>query len=417
MSLPTQAASLNVSAGAAGPKPAVMRILLAISLVHLLNDTIQGIIPAILPILKSSMSLSYMQAGLIVFVLNMTSSLLQPLIGMAADRRPSPYMLPLGVAATFCGVLGLAFAPTYAMVLLSVLLIGLGSAVFHPEGSRVAYMAGGSRRGMAQSVYQVGGNSGHALASVMTALVFVPFGQLGALWFTFAAGLGILVQFYIARWYTGYLAAHPRVPGNAKGDEGRPGVKRRTAAAICVLIFLVFARSWYQSGVSIYYPFHFLEAFGIGLDRAQAYIFLFSAAGAAGTFVGGPLSDRFGRRNVIFFSMLGSAPFALLLPYAGELWAFVLLTLNGFIMMLGFSVTVVYAQELIPGKIGTVSGLIVGLAFGLGALGAVVLGSLVDALNLGTVLKGISFLPLLGLFTYFLPSDRTLKEWAEAASS
>ncbi|WP_426445510.1 MFS transporter [Paenibacillus sp. S-38] len=411
MSLTTRTAGLK-AAVSADAKPAVMRILLAISLVHLLNDTIQGIIPAILPILKGSMSLSYMQAGLIVFVLNMTSSLLQPLIGLYADRHPSPYMLPLGVGATFFGVLGLAFAPSYALVLFSVLLIGLGSAVFHPEGSRVAYMAGGSRRGMAQSVYQVGGNSGHALASVMTALVFVPFRQLGALWFTFAAALGILVQFYIAKWYTDYLAAHPHVPRKSGEGAGRTGIRKRTAAAVLVLIFLVFARSWYQSGVSIYYPFHFMERFGMGLDRASMYIFLFSAAGAIGTFVGGPLSDRLGRRNVIFGSMLGSAPFALLLPYADELWSLVLLTLNGFIMLLGFSVTVVYAQELIPGKVGTVSGLIVGLAFGLGALGAVVLGSLVDALNLNIVLKGLSFLPLLGLFTYFLPTDRTLKVWA-----
>lgn len=396
-------------------KPTVFRILLAISLVHLFNDSIQSIIPAILPILKDSMNLTYMQSGLIVFALNMTASVMQPVIGLYSDRRPSPYMLPMGMGFTCIGVLGLALAPNYWLVLLSVLLIGLGSAVFHPEGSRVAYMAGGSRRGLAQSIFQVGGNSGQSLAPLMTALIFVPLGQFGAIWFTAVAGLAILVQLFISRWYSGYIAAHPPVAKKNGARVMSPLRKKQITFAILTLIFLVFSRSWYHAGVTIYYPFYLMEKFGIPLEKAQIYIFLFAAAGALGTFMGGPLSDKFGRRNLIFFSMVGSAPLAVLLPYANPFWAYIILLVNGFIILSSFSVSVVYAQELIPGKIGTVSGLITGLAFGLGALGAVALGGLIDALHLPVVMQMVSFLPLIGLLTFFLPRDATLKEWSQEA--
>ncbi|WP_159881009.1 MFS transporter [Paenibacillus puerhi] len=394
-------------------KPTVFRILLAISLVHLFNDTIQSIIPAILPILKDTMKLNYAQSGIIVFTLNMTASVMQPLVGMYSDRKPRPYMLPIGMCFTFVGVLGLALAPNYWFVLLSVLLVGIGSAIFHPEGSRVAYMAGGSRRGLAQSIFQVGGNSGQSLASVMTALVFAPLGQLGAIWFTAVAAIAIAVQLFISRWYSGYMAANPPTPRKSGTRAIDPNRKRQLRFAVYLLIFLVFARSWYHAGITIYFPFELMEKFGMTLEHAQVYIFLFAAAGAVGTFMGGPLSDRFGRRNIIFFSMLGSAPLAMVLPYANEAWSYVILLINGFIILSSFSVTVVYAQELIPGKIGTVSGLITGLAFGLGALGAVALGSLADTFHLQTVMGWVSFLPLIGLLTFFLPSDRTLKEWSQ----
>lgn len=396
-------------------KPTVFRILLAISLVHLFNDTIQAVIPAILPILKDKMSLSYMQSGVIVFALNMTASVMQPVVGLYSDRKPMPYMLPIGMGFTFLGVLGLSLAPNYALILLSVLLIGIGSAIFHPEGSRVAYMAGGSRRGLAQSIFQVGGNSGQSLASVMTALVFAPLGQLGALWFTAVAGAGVLVQLYISRWYQGYMAANPPQARKSGSRAMSPTRKKQIAFAVCMLIFLVFARSWYHAGITIYYPFYLMDKFGISLERAQMYIFLFAAAGALGTFMGGPLSDKIGRRNVIFLAMLGAAPLALALPYANAFWTYVILLVNGFIILSSFSVTVVYAQELMPGKVGTVSGLITGLAFGLGALGAVGLGSLIDTFHLPFVMQLVSFLPLIGLLTFFLPSDRTLKQWAQEA--
>lgn len=398
-------------------KPTVLRILLAISIVHLFNDSIQSIIPAILPILKDTMNLNYMQAGIIVFALNMTASIMQPVVGLYSDRKPSPYMLPLGMGMTCLGVFGLAFSPNYWLILLSVMLVGLGSAVFHPEGSRVAYMAGGSHRGLAQSIFQVGGNAGQSLASIMTALIFVPLGQRGAIWFTLVAGLAIVVQIYIAKWYGGYLAAHPRPVKSSAVRKVSPARKKQITFAVVLLVFLVFARSWYHSGVSIYYPFYLMDKFHVSLEHAQIYIFLFAAAGALGTFIGGPLADRFGRRNMIFFSMLGSAPLAIVLPYANELWAYVILLINGFIILSSFSVTVVYAQELIPGKVGTVSGLITGMAFGLGALGAVALGSLIDKFHLPVVMQMVSFLPLLGLLTFFLPSDRKLKEWAQDADA
>lgn len=398
-------------------KPTVMRILLAISIVHLFNDSIQSIIPAILPILKDTMHLNYMQSGIIVFSLNMTASLMQPAIGLYSDRKPSPYMLPLGMGLTCLGVLGLAFSPNYALILLSVIFVGLGSAIFHPEGSRVAHMASGSRRGLAQSIFQVGGNAGQSLASIMTALIFVPLGQRGAIWFVAVAGLAIIVQMYIARWYSGYIAANPRTVKKTAVRSSNPVRKKQIAFAFVMLIFLVFARSWYHSGVSIYYPFYLMEKFNLSLEHAQIYIFLFAAAGAVGTFIGGPLADRFGRRNMIFFSMLGSAPLALVLPYANAFWAYAILLINGLIILSSFSVTVVYAQELIPGKVGTVSGLITGMAFGLGALGAVALGGLIDKFHLPVVMQMVSFLPLLGLLTFFLPSDKKLKEWEQEASA
>jgi MFS transporter, FSR family, fosmidomycin resistance protein len=396
-------------------KPTVFRILFAISLVHLLNDTIQSIIPAILPILKDSMKLSYMQSGVIVFALNMTSSIMQPAIGLYSDKKPTPMMLPLGMGLTCLGVLGLAFSPNYVMVLLSVLLIGLGSAIFHPEASRVAFMAGGSRRGLAQSIFQVGGNTGQALASVMTALVFAPLGQFGAIWFTLVAGLGIVVQLIVARWYSGYMAANPPVKKSGAARAMNPARKKQISFAIIVLLFLIFARSWYSGGISIYYPFYLMEKFGLTLEQSQLYIFLFSGAGVLGTFLGGPISDRFGRRNLIFFSMLGTAPLALVLPYADSFWTHAILLINGFILFSSFSVTVVYAQELLPGKVGMVSGLTIGLAFGMGALGAVALGGMIDWLKLTPVMQMVSLLPLLGLITFFLPKDQTIREWAKEA--
>ncbi|RNB84679.1 MFS transporter [Brevibacillus fluminis] len=394
-------------------KPTVYKILLAISLVHLFNDTIQAIVPAILPIFKDSMRLTYMQSGIIVFALNMTSSVMQPVVGMFADRRPTPIILPIGMGFTFLGVLGLALAPNYWLVLLSVLLIGLGSAVFHPEASRVANMAAGSRRGLAQSIFQVGGNSGQSLASVMTALVFAPLGQIGAIWFTLVAAFGIFVQGRIAKWYGNYLRTNELARKKNAARTISPERKKKITFAIYMLIFLVFARSWYQSGITIYYPFYLMDKFGISLDKAQMYIFLYAAAGAVGTFMGGPLSDKFGRRNLLMFSLLGTAPLALILPYANAFWAFVILLFNGFILLSSFSVTVVYAQDLIPGKVGTVSGLVTGLAFGLGALGAVGLGGLIDKFDLGFVMQAVSFLPLLGVLTLLLPSDKTLKAWAD----
>jgi FSR family fosmidomycin resistance protein-like MFS transporter len=392
-------------------KPTVYRILFAISIVHLLNDTMQSVIPAIFPILKDKMNLSYTQIGWILFAINFTSSIMQPVVGMYSDRKPSPYLLPLGMASSLAGMLLLAFAPSYWVVLAAVCLVGLGSAAFHPEGSRVSHLAAGSRKGLAQSIYQVGGNAGQSLAPIMTKLIFIPLGQFGAIWFTGVAALAIAVQLYIARWYKALLVETPVLVRNTVTRTMSPERRKQVRFAIIMLVFLVFVRSWYGVAMSSYYAFFLRDKYHITLDHAQDFIFLFLAAGAIGTFLGGPIADRFGRRNVIFFSMLGSAPLALLLPHVSLGWAYVLLFINGFILLSSFSVTVVYAQMLYPGKIGTMSGLITGLAFGMGGIGGVVLGRLSDQIGTVRVMELCGYLPLLGILTFFLPTDRKLNDW------
>ncbi|WP_166240493.1 MFS transporter [Paenibacillus turpanensis] len=413
MSSSTTAQQTTVSA-AAPVQQTTFRILFAISLVHLLNDSIQSVIPAIFPVLKESMHLSYTQVGLIGFVINAVASVMQPVVGLYTDKRPSPFLLPFGMFSTFLGMLALAFAPNYISVLLAVALVGIGSAVFHPEGSRVAYMAAGPRRGLAQSIYQVGGNAGQSLAPIMTALIFIPLGQFGSIWFTLVAGTAILVLMYVARWYRVELAA-TGLRGRKSGASKTVNPKRRSAvrAAMLVLLVFVFARSWYNAAIAQYYPFFLREFYGITIETAQYFIFAFLAAGALGTFFGGPLADRFGKRNVMIFSMLASAPLALLLPYMNLVGVAILLGLIGFIALSSFSVTVVYAQELMPGNVGTVSGLVIGLAFGLGAIGSAALGKLADIAGLQSIIQWAAFLPIIGLVVFFVPSDRRLKQWNE----
>jgi FSR family fosmidomycin resistance protein-like MFS transporter len=393
--------------------PTMYGVLFAISFVHLLNDSMQAVIPAVFPILEKSMGLSYTQVGLIAFALQMTSSVMQPVVGYLTDKKPSPYLLPLGMASSLLGMLGLAFAPSFGWVLLAVLFVGLGSAVFHPEGSRVAYLAAGPRRGFAQSIYQVGGNSGASLAPLMTALIFVPLGQKGAVWFTSFAALAILVLLYVSRWYREQLALRSLPDKKKKGAAEAAAMQKRVLTAVLLLIFLVFARSWYGSGLANYYQFYLIESYGLTISEAQVLLFIYMAAGVLGTLIGGPLSDRFGKRRMILFSMLGAAPFALILPHVSLFWAYPLLFLIGMILSSSFSVTVVYAQELIPGRVGMVSGLIVGLAFGMGAIGAVALGKLADLNGLSFIMMFCSCLPLIGVLTWFLPGDDKLRKWAE----
>ncbi|MGP4078449.1 MFS transporter [Pseudalkalibacillus sp. R45] len=395
------------------PAATVYSILFMISFVHLLNDSMQAVIPAIFPILERSMGLSFTQLGWIAFTLNMTSSVMQPVVGWYTDRSTSPYLLPLGMCASLAGMLGIAFADSFAFIILSVIGIGLGSAVFHPEGSRVAYMAAGNRRGLAQSIYQVGGNTGTSLAPIMTALVFVPLGQFGAVWFTSFAAVAIFVLFYVSGWYSKQLVNFPRVSKTNQKKNIQVKRKKKVVFAMIILIFLVFARSWYFSGIGNYYQFYLIDDYGLSIRQAQIYLFIFLAAGVLGTFLGGPLADRLGKRNMIFWSLAGTAPLALLLPHVGLLMVIPLFFLIGFILNTSFSVTVVYAQELVPGRIGMVSGLIVGLAFGMGALGSVLLGKMADVTSISFTMWAISFLPLLGLFTMLLPKDETLEKWAE----
>ncbi|MCJ8013971.1 MFS transporter [Paenibacillus sp. KQZ6P-2] len=395
----------------------VFRILIAISLVHLFNDSIQSVIPAIFPILRSSMHLSYTQIGWISFAINFTSSIMQPVVGWFADRKPTPVLLPIGMGFTFTGMLLLAFADTYPAVLLAVVFVGLGSAAFHPEGSRVSHMASGTRRGLAQSIFQVGGNAGQSLAPMLTMWIFIPLGLFGAIWFTLVAGAGIAVQIYVARWYRRKLQSGAQSKKKAAARQLKPEVRTKVRFAIVMLILLVFVRSWYSSSISTFFPFYLMDHFGLSVNDAQIFIFLFLGAGAVGTFFGGPLADRFGKRNIIFGSMALAAPLALLLPHVGLWGAGILLALIGLIVFSSFSVTVVYAQMLFPGKIGTVSGLITGLAFGLGGLGALVLGKWIDMVGVNTVMSICSFLPLLGVLTFLLPSDKLLNQWSSESGT
>ncbi|ASA24410.1 MFS transporter [Paenibacillus donghaensis] len=390
----------------------IYRILLAVSFVHLFNDSIQAVIPAIFPILKENMLLSFAQIGWISFALNMTSSVIQPIIGYAADRKPRPILLPLGMCCTFAGVLLLAFANNYVLVLFSVMLVGFGSAAFHPEGMRVAHMAAGLRKGLSQSIFQVGGNAGQSLGPMLTKWIFIPFGQIGALTFTIFAAAGIAVQAYVARWYREMLDAGYTFRKKTSARTIDPARSKSIRNATIILVLLVFLRSWYGASIGSYYAFYLMENYKMPLDDAQVYIFMYLAAGAIGTFFGGPLADRFGRRNLILISMVGTVPFALALPFVSQFWAAILLLIGGFVLLSSFSVTVIYAQMLYPGNIGTVSGLITGLAFGLGGIGSLVIGSLIDGIGITNVIIACGFLPLLGLLALLLPRDQQLEEWA-----
>ena len=403
----------KLQTNAAPQSATIYKILIAISIMHLFNDTTQAVIVAIFPILKETMSLSYVQIGWISFAINFTSSIMQPVVGMFSDRRPTPALLPIGMGFTFTGMLLLAYAPNYTMVLIAVIFVGLGSAAFHPEGMRVAHMAAGQRKGLAQSIFQVGGNAGQALAPMMTKWIFIPFGQIGALGFTVMAAVGIIVQSFVARWYSqmmkdGYSFAK-RLPRGMIQPEQR----KRVIWATVILVALVTFRSWYVSSIGTYYAFYLIEHYGLTVDKAQIYIFLFLGAGAAGTLFGGPLADRFGRRNLMAASMLGVIPLALILPHLSLFWAGIVLVLTGFILLSSFSISVIYAQLLHPGSIGTVSGLVTGLAFGMGGVGSLLLGNLIEKIGIEQVMFMSGFLPLFGFLAMLLPSDKQINKWTE----
>ncbi|QQK79024.1 MFS transporter [Salicibibacter cibi] len=404
---------------AALSEPTMYRILIVIGFVHLLNDSIQAVVPAMFPILEASMGLTFTQLGVVAFALNTTASLAQPLVGWYTDQRPSPYALPIGLCFTFVGVFGLAIAPSFWFIVASVIFIGIGSATFHPEGSRVANMAAGGRRGLAQSIYQVGGNGGQALAPVITALLLVPLGQIGALWFTIVAAVAIGLLVYIARWYSQQnpvMTKKKKKKIVEKQSKTKHPARKLLIFPIVLLVFLVFARSWFQAGMTNFYAFHLIENYGLTIQEAQIYLFIFLAAGAVGTFCGGPIADRFGKRNVIMMSFLGAAPLTMILPHVPSFLLFPLLALIGFIIISSFAVSVIYAQDLFPGSIGMASGLIVGLAFGMGAVGSIGLGALMDLVGVTNTMIFIGALPLLGILTIFLPSDQRLANIHEEGS-
>jgi FSR family fosmidomycin resistance protein-like MFS transporter len=399
---------LTQSGSEPGARPGnstVFAILIAISFSHLLNDTIQSLIPAIYPLLKSSFQLSFVQVGLITLAFQMTASILQPFVGLYTDRRPKPYSLAWGMGLTLGGLVLLAHATHYAMVVGAAALVGMGSSIFHPESSRVAHLASGGRHGFAQSVFQVGGNAGSSLGPLLAALIVVPHGQASVLWFALIALLGIGILSGVGRWYGQHLAETRAGPASST-QSTRP-LSRRVWLALVILGVLIFSKYFYLASLTNYYTFYLIHKFHLSIQGAQFHLFLFLFAVAAGTILGGPIGDRYGRKLVIWISILGVAPFTVALPYANLFWTGVLAVIIGLILASAFSAILVYAQELVPGKVGLISGLFFGLAFGMAGIGSAVLGELADRTSIEYVFQVCSFLPLIGLFTAFLPNAAT----------
>jgi MFS transporter, FSR family, fosmidomycin resistance protein len=385
------------------PAKAEYRVLGAISTSHMVNDMMQSLILAMYPILKGDFDLTFGQIGLITLTYQLTASLLQPLIGLYTDRHPQPYSTPFGMASTLCGLMLLAFAPTYGVLLLAAAFVGLGSAIFHPESSRIARLASGGQHGLAQSVFQVGGNTGSALGPLLAAAVIVPFGQRSVAWFGIATVVAIVLLYHVSRWYATHHVAGAR---RARPATAAPYSRNVTLFAIGTLLVLIFSKYFYVAGLSSFYTFYLIDKFGLSVQSAQIHLFVFLLASAIGTLVGGPVGDRIGRKPVIWVSILGVAPFALLLPYANLFWTTTLTIVIGLMLSSAFSAILVYAQELIPGKVGMVSGLFFGFAFGMGGLGAAVLGALADHTSIEFVYKTIAYLPLLGIVAALLPRSR-----------
>ncbi|EIM03893.1 MFS transporter [Rhodanobacter denitrificans] len=376
-------------------------VLGGISFAHMLNDMIQSLILAIYPILKHDFQLSFAQVGLITLTFQLTASLLQPLVGMVTDRRPMPYSLPVGMGFTLCGLLLLATAPNFLVLLLAAALVGTGSSVFHPESSRVARMASGGRHGLAQSLFQVGGNTGSSLGPLLAAWIIVPHGRGSVAWFSLAALLAIVVLLQVGRWYSHHHAVRRKA---AAGHFAILALSpRQIIGALAILGLLIFSKYFYLASLSSYYTFYLIHKFGVSVQSAQVHLFVFLFAVAAGSLIGGPVGDRIGRKWVIWVSILGVAPFTLLLPHVGLMWTGVLTVLIGLVLASAFSAILVYAQELIPGRVGMISGLFFGLAFGMGGIGAAVLGGLADTHGIDYVYRLCAYLPLMGLITVFLP--------------
>ena len=382
--------------------PTTLSILFALSLSHLLNDAIQALIPALYPLIKDSYHLSFTQIGLITLTFQMVGSVLQPVVGFYTDRHPKPFSLAFGMGATLLGLVVLALAPGYGSILAAAAMVGLGSAVFHPESSRMARLASGGRHGFAQSLFQVGGNAGTSLGPLLAAGIIVPHGQRHVLWFTFLALAGIVILTRVGRWYQRHL--HERQARKAAPAQRPAHISQRTVTvALMVLLVLMFSKFFYLASMTNYYTFYLIHQFGLSVQAAQGYLFVFLAAVAVGTIAGGPIGDRFGRKFVIWVSILGMAPFSLWLPHAGLKLTAVLSAIIGLIMASAFPAILVFATELLPGNVGLIAGLFFGLAFGMAGIGSAILGKLADARGINFVVNACSFLPLLGLATALLP--------------
>lgn len=424
MSTETNVAPSFIETPAATAQKAAFGILATISFCHFLNDTVQSLLPAIYPLLKSSLNLDFGQIGLIALTVQVTASILQPLVGFYTDRRPKPYSLAFGMGITLLGLLLLAHASTFGLVLVAAGLVGMGSSIFHPESSRVARMASGGQHGLAQSVFQVGGNAGSSLGPLLAAFFVMPRGQSSIAWFSLVALLGIIVLVRVGAWAKRAIAnrrmrairpgAAPVRAAHAFHDEAGPDLPRsKINRSLAILVALIFSKYFYLASLISYYIFYLISKFHVSVENAQVHLFVFLGAVAAGTVIGGPIGDRIGRKYVIWVSILGVLPFTLLLPHANLFWTGVLSVVIGVILASAFSAILVYAQELVPGKVGTISGLFFGLAFGLGGLGAALLGKLADLTSIYFVYHLCAYLPAIGILTAFLPDLGPAKVYAD----
>jgi FSR family fosmidomycin resistance protein-like MFS transporter len=399
----TQSKATKLASDNHSAENTVFAVLIAISFSHLLNDAIQSVIPAIYPILKGTFHLNFAQIGLITLTFQLTASLLQPFVGLYTDHRPKPYSLAIGMGFTLAGLVFLSTASNFGMILCASALVGMGSSIFHPEASRLARIASGGRHGFAQSLFQVGGNAGSSLGPLLAALIIVPHGQSSVAWFSLMALLAIGVLWKVGAWYKlNMYGINGRAAARGRGGHSIPP-RKKILLAFAVLITLIFSKYFYLTSLTNYYTFYLIGKFHVSVQTAQVYLFFFLFAVAAGTIIGGPFGDRFGRKYVIWVSILGVAPFTLILPYADLFWTAVLTVIIGVILASAFSAILVYAQELVPGKIGMIAGLFFGFAFGMAGIGSAVLGRLADHRSIEYVFHVCAFLPLLGLLTGFLP--------------
>lgn len=384
----------------------VYGILLTISFTHLLNDLIQSVIPSVYPMLKNDFGLSFTRIGLITLVFQLTASILQPVVGFYTDKKPTPMSLAIGMGFTFLGLIALSLAVSFGMILVAVSLIGMGSSVFHPEASRVAHLASGGRKGLAQSIFQVGGNAGSAIGPLLAAIVVVPYGQFNIIWFALVAILAMLILARIGSWYRINLVVKTRqYAGQTVSSSPMPKLnQRKVTTSIGILLVLIFSKYFYMASMTSYFTFFLIDKFHISVEQSQYYLFVFLAAVAAGTIIGGPLGDRYGRKHIIWVSILGAAPFTLMLPHAGLLGTVVLSAVIGVVISSAFSAILVYATDLVPGKIGMISGLFFGFAFGMGGIGSAMLGWLADYTSIEYVFGICAYLPLIGILTAFLPN-------------
>jgi FSR family fosmidomycin resistance protein-like MFS transporter len=403
MSISTTASPTATASVASQASPLVMRVIGACALAHLINDLIQAVLPSIYPMLKATYGLTFTQVGLITLTFQLTASLLQPWVGYYTDRHPKPWLLPAGMVCTLIGILMLAMVGSFGAILVASALVGIGSSTFHPETSRVARLASGGRYGLAQSTFQVGGNAGSAFGPLLAAAIVIPYGQGNVAWFGLFAVFAILVQYGLSRWYRNHLNLFKLKQGT-KATHGLS--KQRVSFALVVLALLVFSKYFYMASFTSYFTFYLIEKFDLSVASSQLYLFLFLGAVAAGTFFGGPIGDRIGRKQVIWFSILGAAPFTLALPYVDLFWTGVLSMIIGFILASAFSAIVVFAQELVPGNVGMIAGVFFGLMFGFGGIGAALLGHLADIHGIEYVYTLCSFLPLLGILTILLPTTK-----------